>query len=312
MEDKHKEQPFDTDARKHARFHFDNQYRHDPKVYGPVTLYQIGDLSCAPGYEIGEHVQYCHEISYIASGKGVFTSDSDYFEVKEGDLILHRPGQRHNGIADKADPFRFFYIGFSLEEHAEGAAKDADAFFAMLRMLDQTADPVAANQQPVAAAFVGLFQELMHPSGYAAIMIESYLRQVLVAAYRAFYERWDYDYDPKAKSDHPRQIVYRIIHYIDSRLTEIEELTEIADELNYSYSYLSHIFSRETGRTIKEYYNRKRFELAGEWLRAGQLTVTHIAERLNYHSIHAFSKAFRQHYGMSPTEYQALADNLKK
>lgn len=294
-----------------ARFHFDNIYLHDPKRYGAVTLYQIGDLSCTGGYEIGEHVQYCYELSYIAAGKGIFTCDSAAYEVREGDLVLHRPGQRHNGIADREDPFRYFYIGFTFEEQAEGAA-EADVFLHIARMFRQVAAPIVHEQQAISAPFVGLFQELLNLGGYSSLMIEAYVRQLLIAAYRAFYERLAVQYEPKVKSGQAAQIVYRIIHHIDAHLPELGTLTDIAAEMNYSYSYLSHIFSRETGQTIKEYYNRKRFEKASEWLRAGQLSVTQIAQRLHYQSIHSFSKAFRNYCGMSPTEYQALAAHLKK
>jgi mannose-6-phosphate isomerase-like protein (cupin superfamily) len=94
---------------------------HDPMRFGALTLYQIGDLSCTGGYEIGDHVQFCYEISYIAAGKGVFTCDDAVFEVQEGDLVLHRPGQWHNGIADETDPFRYFYIAFNVEAQTEAA-----------------------------------------------------------------------------------------------------------------------------------------------------------------------------------------------
>ena len=54
------------------KFHFDNVYFESPRLYEDILLYQIGDLSCESGYAIGEHEQYCYEISYIVSGKGLF------------------------------------------------------------------------------------------------------------------------------------------------------------------------------------------------------------------------------------------------
>lgn len=297
---------------KPTRFHFDNVYVQDPIRFGALTLYQIGDLSCTGGYEIGDHLQYCYEISYIAAGKGVFTCDEAVFEVQEGDLVLHRPGQWHNGIADETDPFRYFYIAFNVEAQTEAAAAGDDIFLHIAGLFGQVASPVMHGQQAVVPHFVGLFQELLNPLNYSSFMLEAYARQIIVKSYRAFYERWTLPYEPKVKSGKAAPIVYRLIQHIDSHLSEIGSLAGIAAEMNYSYSYLSHIFSQETGLTIKEYYNRKRFEKASEWLRTGQLSVTAIAQRLHYQSIHSFSKAFRNYCGMSPKEYQALAANLKK
>jgi AraC-like DNA-binding protein len=147
---------------------------------------------------------------------------------------------------------------------------------------------------------------------YSALMIEMYLREIIVLAYRNFYDSWTIEYVPCIKGEDPKQTVYEVINYIDINLLQITELTQIADKLHYSYSYLSHIFTKEVGLTIKEYYNRKRFEKAVEWLKNGEMNVTLIAERLQYQSIHTFSKAFRKNFGISPTEYQTLSMNAKK
>ncbi|RXZ81307.1 AraC family transcriptional regulator [Paenibacillaceae bacterium] len=297
---------------KQVKFHFDNVYFQDPKRYGDILLYQVGDLSCAGGYEIGEHLQQCYEISYIASGKGVFTCDGVPYAVQEGDLVLNLPGQMHNGIADQQEPFRYFYVGFAFQERTGQGHEGRDAFLHIRKMFDQVETPVIANQKGIATPFTNLFHELINLKNYSPLMIETYLQQLIVMAYRSFYDRWVLYYAPISKSDETKNIIYGVINYIDVHLLELTELSAIAAELNYSYTYLSHIFSRETGLTIKEYYNRKRFEKASEWLKLSQWSVTQIAEKLHYQSIHSFSKAFRNYYGISPTEYQTLAANLKK
>ena len=46
-----------------ARYHFDNTYPGMRRTVGPFILYQAGDLSCEPGYEVGEHVQRVAEMT---------------------------------------------------------------------------------------------------------------------------------------------------------------------------------------------------------------------------------------------------------
>ena len=54
------------------KFHFDNEYVSEPVHYGPVLLWQIGDIGCDPGYLVKDHEQYCYEITCVVGGCGTF------------------------------------------------------------------------------------------------------------------------------------------------------------------------------------------------------------------------------------------------
>ena len=55
--------------------------------------------------------------------------------------------------------------------------------------------------------------------------------------------------------------------------------------------------------TIAEYYQNRRLETAKLLINSGDLKITNIAERLNYSSLFAFSKAFKKKYGIAPKNY---------
>ena len=44
--------------------------------FGDILVYQIGEMRCVNGYSVPEHNQWCHEISYVISGEGVFTTNN--------------------------------------------------------------------------------------------------------------------------------------------------------------------------------------------------------------------------------------------
>ena len=52
--------------------------------------------------------------------------------------------------------------------------------------------------------------------------------------------------------------------------------------------------------SINQYYQKVRFQQALELLGA-HFTVTQVAEKLGFDSIHSFSRAFKNHFGQSPT-----------
>lgn len=138
------------------------------------------------------------------------------------------------------------------------------------------------------------------------LLIKGQLEQILVATYRACIRCTD-----EAIFDEPDlhavgHTVYAIVRYIDENLSSINNLTDMAKELGYSYNYLSHLFRRKTGSTIQAYVSRKKIEKSTALLCDGTLSVTEIAALLNYDCIQSFSKAFKKAMGLSPTEYRAM------
>lgn len=289
------------------KFHFDNIYMESHRLYEDIILYQIGDLSCESGYTIGDHEQYCYEISYIVSGKGCFYTNDRSYQVKKGDIYLNMPGEYHNGIADKIDPFRYFYLGYIFKEQKDGQS----SLTHIHKMFDQVKNPVLPDKFNIQVPFLNIFSEIINVSSYTDLMIKTYLHQIVVLAFRNFFESWEKEYIPQGDDQKSKKMVYKVVNYIDTHIYYITDLFKIAVELGYSYSYLSRVFSLETGLSIQDYYQKKRFEKAVELLKNSDFSITRIAEDLQYQSIHSFSKAFRKNFGISPTVYQDLCKNDK-
>ena len=288
-----------------TKFHFDNEYFTDPQKYGPVALLQIGDLSCESGYVIGDHEQFCYEISFFAYGMGYMFTNGTSYPIKQGDIYLSLPGERHNGIADINNPFRMLYMAFNFEDLSD----DDTNLSRIKRMFDKVKHPVVKDKFDIQTAFINVFNELKNLSDFSSVMINTYLQQIIILSYRSFFDTFEKNYAPKDESDKAKKIVYNIINYIDVNMCKIKEMTQISDALNYSYGYLSHIFTREVGISIKEYFSTKQFERACEWLVSSNMSITMISEKLHYQSIHTFSKAFRRYFGISPSGYREQNKN---
>ncbi len=82
------------------------------------------------------------------------------------------------------------------------------------------------------------------------------------------------------------------------------QIGEISESLGISESYLSRLFSQQTGETIQQYVLSQRLEAACNMLQFSQLSMGDIAEYLCFHSQSRFSEYFRKAYGMSPTHYR--------
>ncbi len=98
--------------------------------------------------------------------------------------------------------------------------------------------------------------------------------------------------------------VQRAITTIDSDLTANLTLNALAAAQNLSASYLSALFSQETGQTITEYVNRKRVKLAMRLLATTKLQIQTVAQHCGILDVHYFSKVFKKAVGMTPKQYR--------
>ena len=282
------------------KFQFDNNYCARPQNYEWLNLYQIGDLSCKGGFEVDSHIQPCYEISYIVSGKGDFYTNGVKHPVSQGDIYINLPDEEHKIIADRDEPLRYFYMAFWFNQF-----KDENNRFAHIeKMLDSVEKPVIKDRLDINIPFMKALNEISDTGEYSQFMLETYLMQIAILAYRNFCSNWEFKYKPVNEDDSAQNVVYSAIAYIDRNVEKISELRQVAEQLGYNYSYLSHLFSEETGMTLQSYLNKKRMEKAIELIKAGGTSITEIAERLQYQSIHSFSKAFKKSIGVSPAQYQ--------
>lgn len=79
---------------------------------------------------------------------------------------------------------------------------------------------------------------------------------------------------------------------------------EIAKAAHISESYLSHLFSKETGLSIKDYINNERLKLAKSLLADTSLPISLVAMRSGYNSPSYFGAFFKKATGTTPAEYR--------
>jgi len=281
------------------KFHFDRGFFDAPKRYGQLMLFQAGDISCKGGYRIPTHMQLCYELSYIVSGEGIYRTDQKEENVSEGMLCLNLPGQLHDGEASREKPFRYLYLGFdfSMEPCNDNEYLEIKSFF------DGIPYNTIRDNGGIQPLFTGLMNELVNPQKHSPLMVNLYLQQIVVSAFRAFQQAHNAVSTESIAVENSQQIVYQVVNYIETNLPSAIELSALAESLGYSISYLSHLFSKETGITIKRYYSQRRLEKAAEMLNSNECNVTQAAEKLNFSSVHSFSKAFKSYFGVAPSKY---------
>ncbi len=79
---------------------------------------------------------------------------------------------------------------------------------------------------------------------------------------------------------------------------------ELADMVSMSKFHFHRIFKGLVGEPVKEYIRNLRLERAAKDLASTDKKIKEIQKECMYGSAEAFSRAFKYHYGVSPTEYR--------
>ena len=98
--------------------------------------------------------------------------------------------------------------------------------------------------------------------------------------------------------------VRKTVAYIESDLSGDLSLRALADLQNINASYLSTLFHKETGKTVTEFVNEKRMELASRLLCTTQLQIQTVAQHCGMSDVNYFSKIFKKFYGTTPKHYR--------
>lgn len=98
--------------------------------------------------------------------------------------------------------------------------------------------------------------------------------------------------------------IWLAITYIQEHYTEnitLEELSRVADR---NPQYLSAVFSKTCGMSLKEYITALRIKDAKNYLRSTGMPIGEIATKLGYQDAKYFSRVFQRLIGKSPRDYR--------
>lgn len=99
-------------------------------------------------------------------------------------------------------------------------------------------------------------------------------------------------------------IIEEVQHLRGNKPTHMNFSDYLAAKSGYEYSYISHLFSSETGMTLEQFLIAQRIEKVKEWLSYDELSVSEIAWRLGYSSTAHLSNQFKKVTGLTPGAYK--------
>ena len=106
-------------------------------------------------------------------------------------------------------------------------------------------------------------------------------------------------------TDRTAYIVKQLMEMLSTGVSCTErDVSYYAKRLHVSSKYLSATVKRVTGYSVSSYIDRHTIPILKDYLEDERLSLTQIAERMNFTTLSYFSRYCKKHLGMSPSEYR--------
>ena len=245
----------------------------------PVEMLWFGEfVSPERGWRHLTRQLFEYEMMIVTEGELYIADEEREYHVKAGEYLIMSPTRHQHGT--RVCKCRFYWMHFrcpalpaSLSLPPQGKVYDAENIRTLSQMLLSSEAEAARSVRSVYLATQILLELARGQSGAEKTLSLSGLKESV-----------------------KNYVTYH-------RFSQIR-VSEIARALGYHEKYLSAVFHREAGMTIKAYVDERRLEEAKRLLLETDYTVSQISYYLNFPSPHNFARFFKTHTGMTAGEYR--------
>lgn len=261
---------------------------------------------------ITQRVIFDYELIYLAKGKFHFIYNGCKYECFEGQFIFIRPGIPHSFHCDMGEIQQpHFHFDMCYSENSQKipvSFKDLKDFSPYERLLinddifnEYPTQPFVTFKNKEKALM--LFYDIINSSSSRLLSKKANLlklTEMLIA-----------DNFPNfiSQSAASYSIARQLKDYIDAGQGYQATLDDFENLFSYSKFHLEREFKKQYGVGIMAYRNNKRMDIAEKLLQTHSVSAT--TEKLGYSSIYVFSRAFKLHFGTSPSSYKKNLQNRK-
>ena len=238
-----------------------------------------------------------YQLLYIAAGKGHF-----YFKgskkatiVEKGNMVLFRPKEPqvyYYYAKDKTEVYWVHFTGWKVEQYLDSydLPKKENVFFTGV----SPDYPWIYNQ---------IIKELQLQRANYDDVIKLFLHHILLTINR-------YIEEGKQAKNETISDIERAVHYFNENYNKAISIEQYAQEHLMSVNWFIHSFGEVMQIPPMQYVVSLRIAAAKGYLEKSNKNVGEIAGIVGYDNPLYFSRLFKKHTGMTPTEYKRRSQTL--
>lgn len=222
-----------------------------------------------------------YELMLVLEGTLYIASEQESFEVHEGEYLLMPPTKHQYGT--KPSFCRFYWFHFTHRNPESGTlfplTGNITSFNRLLPLILSLQDADRAYHDPDLNN--AIFRSLL-----TALLSERKLPLE----------------EKKNRSD---KLCEEIKNYIEWNYFSNIRISDIAGYFGYHEKYVSSLFHKQTGITLKKFLSDTKMKYACHALSTTDISIYQLSVNLGYSDSHNFSTAFKKTVGVSPSLYRS-------
>lgn len=234
------------------------------------------------------HTHTFFELEFYLNDSGVVTLNNDTYAIKRNGICISVPTDYHKLTSHNDEIIKIWNLSFTsnvLDKELQNkllyysqsnvyylSDKDAEKVKTLINLIEQEQAEKQKNDN------------------FAELCISSIITLVL-------------RYRKDTPKEQKQSLALKVVQYVLEHFKENITLDIVAKEVGLNSSYLSHHFHKETGFKFKEYLIKTRINYAKKLIRANNEMITYACFESGFNSYSAFSRAFVDTVGCSPSDY---------
>lgn len=266
-----------------------------------IQIFKVFSGTLDPIIRMHAHAKNGYEIHYVDSGSGMLETDERRYSLAENTLFITGPNVMHKQFSSSEDPVRELCVYLKISDGGrDGAVR---AFASKPFWIGPAGDDVRQLFHQIVAE--NRKKDLCREQMLAALTIQ------LIAQIIRLYE------PIRTESPVPQQdgdlnesrswILDTLLAADCSRMA----LDELANDLGVCPRQAERIIQNYYGYSFKKLRYESKMAMAATLLEAGELSIGQCATRIGYSSPAAFSAAFKERFGQTPTAYRQRFEKKK-
>lgn len=263
-----------------------------PHYYFPPYITLAHMFHAPKGWAIHNREMREFVLQYVVDGFARYPVGDNAYETRRGDLLFHRPHERHSIVTVEDSP----YVCISLVFHFGSMAFPYDELFKHKHHLGNFAD------HPVETMLSQLVSHYRQPGLTNQMHCQSLLMRILAEAAQVMETAGH----PAAKSDAtqmPKLVLIK--NYLSNHYSRNIQMKELENVSGLSKNYILALFRKHVRMSPMQYLTWIRINKAKELAIQTSLSVTEIASRVGYADVHTFGRMFKKKTGQSLTQFCA-------
>lgn len=252
------------------------------------------------------------EMVYVDKGKIIANVNGNSSTLEEGQAIFHVPGEKHSHTSNREVANNMLVVSFTCNNEC------MDFFKNKTFTLDKTSKTLlslfikeaqnALGQIPNNYNFKGPLVFSDEVFGACQLM-QFHFVEFLIKLIRG--NAHSTSNNIRTRLSDKSDAIDLIVSYMTENIYNDINLEKICNRFYLRKSRLSILFKEFIGKSPMEYFSELKIKEAKKLLREDNLSVSQITFKLNYSSIHNFSRAFKKATGFSPTGYKKSVLSLQ-